>query len=103
MEKVEGDRDSKHKQREEGDDHPMVGDLDEKDQNDEHDAKKSPHHHLFHRHRHHHGGEAHGHREDVNEGTPISDIKAPNVFQRAKEEVEAVVESILHKKGPPHN
>ncbi|KMZ73105.1 hypothetical protein ZOSMA_154G00490 [Zostera marina] len=100
MKKVEGDRDSKQ-QRKERDEHPVIPvaeDLDEKDN----EAKKSHHHHLFHHHRH--GGETHGHREDVNESTSISDIKGPNVFQRAKEEVEAVVESIRHKKDrPPHN
>ncbi|GAA0169732.1 hypothetical protein LIER_24148 [Lithospermum erythrorhizon] len=47
---------------------------------------------------HHDGGESHGLRDDLNDDTPINDVKAPNVFERAKEEIEAIVESIQRKK-----
>ncbi|KAL3535591.1 hypothetical protein ACH5RR_004052 [Cinchona calisaya] len=54
----------------------------------------SPHHH----HDHHHRKETHGLREDIDEETPMNDVKAPNVFERAKEEFEAIVQSIHPKK-----
>lgn len=42
--------------------------------------------------------ETHGMRSDIDDNTPLSDVKAPNVFERAKEEIEALVQTIHHKK-----
>ncbi|KAM6583468.1 hypothetical protein CsatB_010470 [Cannabis sativa] len=52
--------------------------------------EKSPHHH----HR-----ETHGTSDDIDENTPIDEVKGPNIFERAKEEIEAVWETILPKKN----
>ncbi|KAK9755965.1 hypothetical protein RND81_01G063200 [Saponaria officinalis] len=49
---------------------------------------KSPQHHS----------ETHGTSDDIDETTPVEAVKGPSVFQRMKEEVEAVVEAILPKK-----
>ncbi|KAL5572450.1 hypothetical protein UlMin_022047 [Ulmus minor] len=54
-------------------------------------TEKSPGHHK----------ETHGLREDIDEKTPLDDVKAPNVFERAKEEVEALIETIHSKKESP--
>ncbi|OMO91683.1 hypothetical protein COLO4_18181 [Corchorus olitorius] len=51
-------------------------------------ATKLPHFHK----------ETHGRRDDIDENTPLDDVKAPNVFERAKEEIEALVEAIHQKK-----
>lgn len=48
-------------------------------------------------HHNHHDKETHGLRNDINENTPLIDVKAPNVFERAKEEIEALVETIHQK------
>ena len=56
-----------------------------------HIKKSSPHHH-------HHHKETHGMSDDIDENTPIDEVKGPNVFQRAKEEVEALVQTIHPKK-----
>ncbi|XP_062091059.1 uncharacterized protein LOC133797235 [Humulus lupulus] len=53
--------------------------------------EKSPHHH--------HHREIHGLSDDIDENTPIDMVKGPNVFERAKEEIEAVLETIIHKKN----
>ncbi|KAG6482705.1 uncharacterized protein LOC122016120 [Zingiber officinale] len=45
-----------------------------------------------------HHKETHGTSNDIDENTPIDDVKGPNVFERAKEEIEAIVEAIHHKK-----
>ncbi|KAK4415701.1 hypothetical protein Salat_2677500 [Sesamum alatum] len=45
----------------------------------------------------HHHKETHGLRDDIDVDTPMSDVKAPNVFERAKEEIEALVEAIHAK------
>lgn len=37
-------------------------------------------------------------RTDIDEKTPLEEVKAPNVFERAKEEIEAIVEAIHPKK-----
>ncbi|KAH9607421.1 hypothetical protein KSS87_007511 [Heliosperma pusillum] len=50
---------------------------------------KSPHHHVE---------ETHGKSDDIDENTPVEVVKGPNVFQRMKEEAEAVVEAIFPKK-----
>lgn len=50
--------------------------------------EKSPHHHK----------ETHGMRDDIDEYTPMSNVHAPNVFERAKEEIQALVQTIHPKK-----
>ncbi|KAF5743063.1 hypothetical protein HS088_TW09G01125 [Tripterygium wilfordii] len=47
-------------------------------------------------HRHHH--ETHGRSDDIDESTPISEVKGPNIFERGKEEVEALIYAIHPKK-----
>ncbi|XP_010451687.1 PREDICTED: DEAD-box ATP-dependent RNA helicase 42 isoform X2 [Camelina sativa] len=54
--------------------------------------KEKPHRH------HHHHKETHGRSDDINENTPVDEVKAPNVFERAKEEIEAVIDTIHPKK-----
>ncbi|CAN8248369.1 unnamed protein product [Cochlearia groenlandica] len=50
-------------------------------------------------HRHHdHHKETHGKSDDINENTPVEEVKAPNVFERVNEEIEAVIDTIHHKK-----
>ncbi|KAH9611265.1 hypothetical protein KSS87_008938 [Heliosperma pusillum] len=54
---------------------------------------------AFHRHkspRHH--KETHGTSNDIDDNTPVESVKGPNVFQRVKEEVEAIVEAVHSKK-----
>lgn len=51
-----------------------------------HHSEKSPHHEK----------ETHGTSDDIDENTPIDEVKGPSVFERVKEEVEAVVEAIIH-------
>lgn len=51
-------------------------------------ANKSPSHHK----------ETHGTSDDIDENTQIDDVKGPNLFERVKEEVEALVGTILPKK-----
>ncbi|CAI9297502.1 unnamed protein product [Lactuca saligna] len=38
--------------------------------------------------------ETHGLRDDIDANTPVSDVKGPNAFERLKEEIEAIAESI---------
>ncbi|XP_027173978.1 uncharacterized protein LOC113773539 [Coffea eugenioides] len=59
------------------------------------DSNRSPHHHPQDHHK-----ETHGLRDDIEEETSISDVKAPNVFERAKEEIEAIVQAIHPRKEP---
>ncbi|KDP33857.1 hypothetical protein JCGZ_07428 [Jatropha curcas] len=47
---------------------------------------------------HVHNIETHGRNDDIDENTPIDEIKGPIIFQRAKEEMEALVETIHHPK-----
>ncbi|KAJ7979327.1 DEAD-box ATP-dependent RNA helicase [Quillaja saponaria] len=47
---------------------------------------------------HHHHKETHGMSDDIDEKTPISEVKGPNVFERAKEEIEAIFQTIHPKK-----
>lgn len=50
-----------------------------------------------------HKEETHGTSADIDEDTPISKVKGPNIFERAKEEIEAIVEAIHpHKKDSDH-
>ncbi|KAH6779099.1 DEAD-box ATP-dependent RNA helicase [Perilla frutescens var. hirtella] len=50
------------------------------------------------KHKPHHHKETHGRSDDIDENTPISEVKGPNVFERAKEEIEALIETIHPKK-----
>ncbi|KAL7136770.1 hypothetical protein ABFS83_10G053200 [Erythranthe nasuta] len=50
------------------------------------------------KHENHRNKETHGLRDDIDANTSMSDVKAPNVFERAKEEIEALVEVIHPKK-----
>uniref|UniRef100_A0A1J3FRY9 Uncharacterized protein n=1 Tax=Noccaea caerulescens TaxID=107243 RepID=A0A1J3FRY9_NOCCA len=54
--------------------------------------KEKPHrpHHLH--------KETHGRSDSIDENTPVNAVKAPNVFGRAKEEIEAVIDTIHPKK-----
>ncbi|GAB2269217.1 hypothetical protein Dimus_004145 [Dionaea muscipula] len=45
-----------------------------------------------------HTKETHGTSDDIDEKTPIEEVKGPNVFERMKEEVEAIVQAIHPKK-----
>ncbi|XP_072967849.1 uncharacterized protein [Typha angustifolia] len=49
-----------------------------------------------------HERETHGTSDDIDENTPVDKVKGPNMFERAKEEIEALVEAIHPKKGPDH-
>lgn len=59
--------------------------------------KENPHRHHHHHHQVHHK-ETHGRSDDINENTPVDEVKAPNVLERAKEEIEAVIDTIHPKK-----
>ena len=41
--------------------------------------------------------ETHGHRDDIGEDTPIDEVKAPNLFERAAEEYQALIQTIHSK------
>ncbi|TKY72814.1 hypothetical protein E2542_SST01559 [Spatholobus suberectus] len=47
---------------------------------------------------HNHHIETHGRSDDINENTPASEVKGPNVYERVKEEFEAVLQAIHPKK-----
>lgn len=47
--------------------------------------------------RHHHK-ETHGMSDVIDENTSIDEIKGPNIFERAKEEIEAVIQTVIPKK-----
>ncbi|XP_059643097.1 uncharacterized protein LOC132284969 [Cornus florida] len=51
-------------------------------------SEKPPSHHK----------ETHGTSDDIDEKIPIDEFKGPTVFERVKEEIEAVVEAIIHPK-----
>nr|KYP62263.1 hypothetical protein KK1_016790 [Cajanus cajan] len=46
---------------------------------------------------HHHHKETHGRNDDINESTPTNEVKGPNVYERVKEEFEAVFQAIHPK------
>lgn len=46
-----------------------------------------------------HDWETHGQSNDIDENTPVEKVKGPNVFERAKEEIEAIVEAVHTKKS----
>ncbi|GKD31221.1 hypothetical protein Tco_1241999, partial [Tanacetum coccineum] len=63
---------------------------------------------LAHSEKHHiHTKETHGLSDDIDANTPVGDVKGPNVFERVKEEIEAIREAIHHKddknQGSPSN
>ncbi|XP_041006117.1 uncharacterized protein LOC121250923 isoform X2 [Juglans microcarpa x Juglans regia] len=45
--------------------------------------------------------EIYGKRIEIDENTPLDDVRAPNVYDRAKEEFEALVQTIHPKKDSP--
>lgn len=45
-----------------------------------------------------HNKETHGTSDYIDSTTPVDRVKAPNVFERAKEEIEAIVQTIHPKK-----
>ncbi|KAK6911916.1 hypothetical protein RJ641_024009 [Dillenia turbinata] len=51
----------------------------------------------------HHHHETHGRSDDIDKSTPVDEVKGPNVFERVKEEVEAIVGAILPKKDHDNN
>ncbi|KAL6534988.1 hypothetical protein OROHE_013042 [Orobanche hederae] len=59
-----------------------------------HNNKKQGHHCH-----HHHHKETHGWRDDMDVNKSMSDVKAPNLIERAKEEIEAIVGAIHCRKG----
>ncbi|KAL5098278.1 hypothetical protein RYX36_002605 [Vicia faba] len=59
---------------------------------------KSVIHHFDKSKQHHHDKETHGMNDDIDENTPINEVKGPNVFERVKEEFEAVLQAINPKK-----
>lgn len=51
-------------------------------------VKLSPRHHK----------KSHGKNDRIDTDTPLSKVKAPNMFERAKEEMDALVDAIHQKK-----
>ncbi|XP_047940136.1 uncharacterized protein LOC125187564 [Salvia hispanica] len=43
-----------------------------------------------------HKEETHGKSDDIDQNTPVDEVKGPSVVQRVKEEVEAVVGAVVH-------
>ncbi|KAL9995040.1 hypothetical protein Hdeb2414_s0845g00953301 [Helianthus debilis subsp. tardiflorus] len=78
--------------RKEDDDAAFTGSKHEK-QSSPSDHKGSPSHHK----------ETHGRGDDIDADTPIDEVKGPNIFHRAKEEIEAIVGTILSKKESDHD
>ena len=63
-------------------------------------AKEKPEQFVHHeKSPHHHHRETHGMNDDIDESTPVDEVKGPNVFERAKEEIEAVLQTVLPKKN----
>lgn len=50
------------------------------------------------KHKQHHHKETHGRSGGIDENTSVDEVKAPNVFERAKEEIEALIDTIHPKK-----
>lgn len=50
-----------------------------------------------------HGKETHGRSGNIDENTSPEEVKAPNLIERAKEEVEALVGTIHHRKKNDHH
>lgn len=53
---------------------------------------------IFH-HEKIHDKETHGTSDDIDESTPIDRVKGPGLLERAKEEIEALIETIHPKKS----
>ncbi|XP_078428143.1 neurofilament heavy protein [Wolffia australiana] len=53
---------------------------------------------IFHRERTHHR-ETHGTSDDIDENTPIDRVRGPGLIERAKEEIEALIETVHPKKN----
>ncbi|XP_047308391.1 uncharacterized protein LOC124911904 [Impatiens glandulifera] len=74
--------------------------------NHHHEAKRSDTESVSHSHgsrdekvsKPHHHKETHGLSNDIDENTNVDEVKGPNVFERAKEEIEAIVQAIHSKK-----
>ncbi|KAJ9190345.1 hypothetical protein P3X46_001561 [Hevea brasiliensis] len=49
-----------------------------------------------------HHKETHGTSDDIDENTSTDEVRGPGVFERVKEEVEALVEAIHPKKDENH-
>ncbi|XP_044381164.1 uncharacterized protein [Triticum aestivum] len=60
--------------------------------------KDSKEHSEANMHKKTHENETHGTSNHISEDTPVSKVKGPGVFERAKEEIEAIVEAIHPKK-----
>lgn len=50
-----------------------------------------------------HHRETHGTSDDIDEDTPANKVKGPNVFERAKEEIEALLGTIQSKDEANHD
>lgn len=50
-----------------------------------------------------HHKETHGRAEDIDADIPINEFKGPSIFHRAKEEIEALVDTIHTKKESDHD
>ncbi|EOA35950.1 hypothetical protein CARUB_v10021211mg [Capsella rubella] len=46
----------------------------------------------------HHHKETHGTSDDIDQNTPIDDVKGPGFFQRVKEEIEAILNAVTPKR-----
>ncbi|KAL0308479.1 UNVERIFIED_CONTAM: hypothetical protein Sradi_5790200 [Sesamum radiatum] len=91
-EEIEAIVEAFHAKKESKDDGlPMYRETRENGAKDSLKSKKSDSHPQHHK-------ETHGLRDDIDANTPMSDVKAPNVFERAKEEIEALVEAFHSKK-----
>jgi hypothetical protein len=53
---------------------------------------------THHKSSNYHHKETHGTSDDIDERAPISDVKGPCVFHRAKKEIEVVIETFHPKK-----
>jgi len=53
------------------------------------------------KHSEHQNRETHGLNSGIDENTSMDDVRAPNVFERAKEEFQALSEVFHHKKKVP--
>ncbi|XP_020221623.1 uncharacterized protein LOC109804242 [Cajanus cajan] len=90
------DQSSKHK--EEAPNSPSVAEMKTKAASILRKAKKEIKSIIHHdKSEHHHHKETHGRNDDINESTPTNEVKGPNVYERVKEEFEAVFQAIHPK------
>ncbi|MED6213248.1 hypothetical protein PIB30_091304 [Stylosanthes scabra] len=69
------------------------------------DAKVNSEKSTCHYHHHHHNNksrESHGMNDCINQNTSLDDVKSPNVFERAKEEFQALAQ-VFHQKKDAHD